>query len=151
MAGLLGPRVGIDALFLQHLERLLEVAQAGKLEARLQHVLARQAQLQAPRPQRLVDGADVEHDDVAVVARRQPGGEAHRQELLLAAVDAGEDAKAVAPLRPQVRQRLLDRPLLAIAQRGASEQAHARLLLITLAGSRRQRPQGWLALRLAQP
>src|SRR5690606_10881324 len=70
------------------------------------------------------DGAYVEHDDVAVVARRQPGGKAHRQEPILAACDAGENAESVAPLRPQVGQRLLDRPLLAVAQRGASEQAH---------------------------
>ena len=41
-------------------------------------------------------------------------GKAHRDEGFLRAVDAGEDAEAVAALRAQVLQRLLDRCFLPV-------------------------------------
>ncbi len=41
---------------------------------------------------------------------------------LFRAVDAGEDAKAVAPLLAQILQGLLHRPFLPVAELGALEQ-----------------------------
>ena len=99
------------------------MADAGKLEARIHHVLPRQAHLQSTRVQALVDGADIEHDQVAAVIDREARGKTHGDEGFVAAVDTGQDAETVAALRPQVLQRPVHRGHLAVGKRGAFEQA----------------------------
>ncbi len=73
-----------------------------------------------------VDLSHIEHDDVAVVGNGKLGSEAHRDHRLLAAVDAGEDAEAVAALGADALQRLHDRRFLAVGDVGAAEEVEQR-------------------------
>ena len=47
MTDLSGPAFRVNAFFLQHIERALQIANTGKIKARLQHVLTRQLHLQS--------------------------------------------------------------------------------------------------------
>src|SRR5262245_56880365 len=151
VAGFLGPAFDIDAFLLEDGERALQVAHARQLEARIHHVLARYAQLQAARPQRLVDGAHIKHDDVAFVIDRKPRGELDGYEGFLGTVDAGENTETVASLLAQILQSLLHRPFLPVAELGALEQVlqHARMApsCDSESSSRYRANKGWRGLR----
>ncbi len=73
--------------------------------------------------QALVDGTDIENDDVTIIVVGEFGGEAHRGKSLIAAVDTCQNAEAIAPLPPQVLQGLLHRRFLAVRKGRALEQS----------------------------
>ena len=80
----------------QQFEALLEILDAGQLEPPIEHVLARHAELQATGAQTLIGRAHVSQDDVAFVGLPDLGREAQAHVRLFRAVDADQNAKALA-------------------------------------------------------
>jgi len=90
------------------------VTDTREIYSSFQHVLPRQPHLQSSRPQTLVDRPHEEHDDVTVIAGREPRRETHRNVGILILMDARKNAEPVSPLGANVLQRLLERPLLSV-------------------------------------
>jgi hypothetical protein len=64
--------------------------------------------------QALVNGPDMEDDQVAIIADEKPRRTAHRIIGFIAAINTGQHPKTVAPLGPQILQGLADRHFLPV-------------------------------------
>ena len=122
VVGFARPALGINAILLQNLECLFQVAHARKFKACLHHVLAGKPYLQATRMQALVDGPHMQDDEIAIIAVGKARGIAHGHISLVGTVNAGQYAEAVAPLRPQVLQGFAHGTFLPVGQLLALEE-----------------------------